>query len=329
MPTPLFLAPMAGITDPPFRRICRDYGMPVAFSEMVSSAGLCQGGKRTLAYIDMNMDPGPTIIQIFGAIPERMALAAQIVEKVPGVIAIDINMGCPVKKVVKTGAGVGLMSNPELAAEIVSAVKSSVKIPVFAKFRSGPSAESITAAELAKRLEQAGVDAVSIHARTAAQGYSGNADWTVIAAVKRSVTIPVIGNGDIRSSADAERMLSETGCDGVMVGRGCVGNPWLFGEIKRFMETGKAEACRPSGGELVATALKHLDYMTRYKKKEILAVRAMRKHFIYYTKGVRGSVAFRPQLMKAETPVEVRALLEKIISCGDSGSFSPCSGAGP
>jgi nifR3 family TIM-barrel protein len=304
---------MAGITDPPFRAICREHGMPVAFSEMVSSAGLCQRGKRTLSYIDMAMDRGPTVIQIFGAVPERMAHAAEAVEKVRGVIAVDINMGCPVKKVLKTGAGCALMSKPDLAARIVSAVKGAVKIPVLAKFRSGLAAEAITAPDLARMLEQAGVDAVSVHARTASQGYSGNADWKVISKVKRAVNVPVLGNGDVRSAGDAEMLLSETGCDGVMVGRGCLGNPWLFGEIASYLRTGEKKRFTPSPDEVLETALRHLDYMVEYKGNELAAVRAMRKHLVYYTKGVHGSVALRPLLMKAETLGEVRDLLQKVM----------------
>ena len=312
IPVPLFLAPMAGVTDPPFRTICRELGMPVAWSEMVSAAGLFQGGKRTMAYIDMAMDPGPTVLQLFGANAERMKRAAGVCRNIPGVVAIDINMGCPVKKVSRSGAGVSLMSHPDLAAELVQSVKSVNDLPVTVKIRAGQSGSSIVAPEFARLMEDAGADAISVHPRTAAQGYSGRADWSVIARVKLAVKVPVIGNGDVRSAEDAERLMSETGCDGVMIGRGALGNPWLFASVRRWMETGVRDPMRPSTEELISTAMRHLGYMEAFCSTREKAIVLMRKHLVYYTRGLPGSVQLRPSLMAAKTGDEVMALLEKL-----------------
>ncbi|MFA6033402.1 MAG: tRNA dihydrouridine synthase DusB [Myxococcota bacterium] len=312
IPVPLFLAPMAGITDPPYRTICRESGMAVGWSEMVSSAGLSQGGRRTMAYIDMAMDTGPTVLQLFGAHPGRMRIAAGVCRNIPGVVALDINMGCPVKKVSRSGAGVSLMSHPDLAAELVAAVRHETDLPVTVKIRAGQSASSIVAPEFARMMEDAGADAISVHPRTAAQGYSGRADWPVIAKVKAAVKVPVIGNGDVRSVEDAERLISETGCDGVMIGRGALGNPWLFASVRRWMETGVREPMRPSIEELIATAMRHLRYMEAFCSTREKAIVLMRKHLVYYTRGIYGSVQLRPSLMAAKTGDEVMELLQKL-----------------
>jgi nifR3 family TIM-barrel protein len=309
IPLPLFLAPMAGITDPPFRALCRFHGMPVAFSEMISSAGICQGGKRTMAYLDMAMDAGPTFMQIFGTDPVKMARAAELCAGVPGAVGVDVNMGCPVRKVVRSGAGAALMGRPHLAARIVEAVKKACPLPVTVKFRSGLTSVSVTAVEFAGAMEDAGADAVTVHPRTAAQGYAGRADWSVISAVKRTVKIPVIGNGDVRGAFDAARMIEETGCDGVMVGRGALGNPWVFESISKWMSGGIPREIRPEPRELVSTAMRHYDMMVEYRRSEERAIKVMRKHLAYYTKGLPGAAGARQLIMKASKRMEVERLL--------------------
>jgi len=318
IPIPVFLAPMAGITDPPFRTICREYGCPIAYTEMISAAGICQGGRRTLAYLKMATDRGPTIIQIFGSDPVIMGKAANFSSRIAGAVAIDINMGCPVKKVTRIGAGSSLMMNPELAMKITDSVKASTNLPVTVKFRSGLSLERIEAVEFAKAMEKAGADAIAIHARTASQGYSGKADLKVIATVKNAVKIPVIGNGDIFSAADMKRMIDITQCDGVMVARGALGNPWIFKGILDYFKTGMITDYRPSHSELLDTVMKHLDYMIGHRKDEESAVKAMRKHFVYYTRGLRNSAAFRPLMMKAVSKDGITSLLKELLNASMS-----------
>ena len=222
-----FLAPLAGISNLPFRLIVRSQGCALAYTEMISTNGLVRKTAKTYEYLKTCADDRPLGAQIFGADPQIMAEAARIVAD-SGVDLIDINMGCPVKKVIKAGAGAILMKNPDPIARIVEAVKKAVKIPVTLKIRSGWTHSSINAVQIAKIAEACGADAITVHARTADQGYSGQADWKIIAEVKKTIKIPVIGNGDIRQPQDAVRMLKETSCDAVMVGRGSLGNPWIF-----------------------------------------------------------------------------------------------------
>ncbi|MBI5525143.1 MAG: tRNA dihydrouridine synthase DusB [Deltaproteobacteria bacterium] len=312
IPVPIFLAPMAGITDPPFRAICREHGAPVTCTEMVSAAGLCQHGRRTLAYLDMAMDPGPTIIQIFGKDAVQMAEAASICAGTRRFIAVDINMGCPVRKVVRNGAGAALLAKPDLAAEIVRSVKDAVALPVFVKIRSGITSSSIVAPGIAARLADSGADAITVHARTAAQGYSGTADWRVISAVKAAVKVPVIGNGDVRSASDARRMMDETGCDGIMVGRAAVGNPWLFGELRTWWDGKTVPAVSIPPADRLAIAMRHMDHMVAFKGSEEQAMKVMRKHFIYYTRGVPNSVSIRPAIVRATTRREIETLVNRL-----------------
>ena len=234
---PLVLAPMAGITDFPFRRICREFGAGLVFSEMVSVEALIREHKRTHGMLHTDPAERPVVFQIFGSKPASMAEAAHIVSQ-GEVDFIDINMGCPVPKILKSGAGSALLRDLGLAREIMAAVVGSSKVPVTVKIRLGWDAKSIVAVDVAQAAESVGISAVTVHARTKAQGFSGHADWSMIKVVKRSVGIPVIGNGDVRTAQDAKRLLEETGCDGVMIGRAIQGYPWIFREARQYLETG-------------------------------------------------------------------------------------------
>lgn len=284
------LAPLAGISNLPFRLIVRSFGCALAYTEMVSANGLVRQTKKTFEYLQTCTDDKPLGIQIFGADPDIMAEAARIVAG-HGADLIDINMGCPVKKVIRAGAGAILMKDPALVGHIVSAVKKSVTVPVTVKIRSGWNRSSINAAEIARITEESGADAITVHGRTADQGYSGEADWKVIAEVKRTVRIPVIGNGDIWLPPDALKMVKQTSCDAVMVGRGALGNPWIFQGINQLLAGAEADYIP--------------DIMQRYKIIEkhwateaslcgsVSAGRNFRKHLLWYTKGLAGSARFR------------------------------------
>ncbi|HOW58075.1 MAG TPA: tRNA dihydrouridine synthase DusB, partial [Smithellaceae bacterium] len=228
------LAPLAGISNLPFRLIARSCGCALAYTEMISANGLVRQTQKTLEYLKTGEADRPLGMQIFGADPAVMAEAARMAQDM-GADLIDINMGCPVKKVVRTGAGAVLLKDPRLICDIISAVKKAVALPITVKIRSGWSGKSINAVEVARIAEESGVAAIAVHARTADQGYSGKADWRIIAAVKNAVKIPVIGNGDIHLPQDALAMISQTACDAVMIGRGALGNPWLFAGINQLL----------------------------------------------------------------------------------------------
>jgi len=284
------LAPMAGISNLPFRIIARSFGCALAFTEMVSANGLIRDSQRTLDYLRSSDEDKPLGVQIFGADPYIMAHAAKIAADY-GADLIDINMGCPVRKVIKTGSGAALMRNPALAGRIISSVVQAVTVPVTVKIRAGWSRNSINAVEMAQIAENAGAQAVTVHARTADQGFSGNADWNVIADVKKSVSIKVIGNGDIFRPHDAIRMLMETSCDEVMLGRGALGNPWIFKWIIK-LKTGNTDECLPPPEEI----LKMIKYQWQ-KEKELSgaksAAKNFRKHMLWYTRGLENSACFR------------------------------------
>lgn len=285
----IFLAPLAGITDLPFRTIVRSFGCGLAYTEMISAIGLVRRADKTLRYLASSPLDRPLGVQIFGNNPQELAEAARIAEQ-HGADLIDVNMGCPVKKVTKTGAGSALMREPELAAAIMREVRKATNLPFTVKIRSGWSGRQVNALEIGKFAEEAGCDAVTLHPRTADQGYSGHADWKLIEKLKGHIRIPVIGSGDIRLPGDAARMFQETGCDGAMVGRGALGNPWLFADILSFLEGNTLLS--PSLPEREAIIIRHLDLAVAFHG-ERAGVRDFRKHLLWYTKGLKGGARFR------------------------------------
>ena len=284
------LAPLAGISNLPFRLIARAQGCSLAYTEMISANGLVRKTAKTYEYLKTCEDDRPLGAQIFGADPQIMAEAARIVADT-GVDLIDINMGCPVRKVIKAGAGAILMKDPALVARIVEAVKKAVKIPVTVKIRSGWNRSSINAVEIARIAEDCGADAITVHARTADQGYSGNADWKIITDVKKAVKIPVIGNGDIRQPQDAVKMLAETDCDAVMVGRGSLGNPWIFKGISQALSCQEINYL-PTLGQRREMIENHWKMEAELLGSK-LAGKSFRKHILWYTKGLDNSHKFR------------------------------------
>ena len=285
-----FLAPLAGISNLPFRLIARSSGCSLAYTEMISANGLVRKTAKTYEYLKTSADDRPLGAQIFGADPQIMAQAARIVAE-GGVDLIDINMGCPVRKVIKAGAGAVLLRDPDLVARIIESVKKAVKISVTVKIRSGWTRSSINAVEIAKIVENCGADAITVHARTADQGYSGHADWKIIAQVKKAVKIPVIGNGDIRQAQDVVRMNQETSCDAVMVGRGALGNPWIFKGIIQALN-GQATNYLPSLNERREMIENHWKMEAQFLGPR-LAGKSFRKHILWYTKGLNNSSRFR------------------------------------
>jgi len=316
---PLVLAPMAGITDFPFRMICRELGAGLVFSEMVSVEALIREHKRTHSMLRTDPAERPVVFQIFGSKPASMAEAAHIVSQME-VDFIDINMGCPVPKILKSGAGSALLRDIGLAKEVMAAVVNASKVPVTVKIRLGWDAKSIVAVDLALAAESTGIAAVSVHGRTKAQAFSGHADWSMIKTVKESVGIPVIGNGDVRSAPDARRMLNETGCDGVMIGRAIQGNPWIFREAKQFLETGVVPP-PPSPEERKAVMLRHLAEMVRLIGKN-RGVCEMRKHLCWYTKGLQGGAEFRTMINHLTGTEEVKQAIGDYVA---SLSCAPAS----
>lgn len=310
---PVVAAPMAGVTDRAFRIVARRFGCGLAYTEMVSDQALLYGNRRTLAILDREGEPGVLSVQIFGSNPDFMARAAQIAEEM-GADIIDINMGCPTPKIVKNGEGAALMKDPRLAARIVREVVGRVNVPVTVKMRKGWDEHSANAVELALLAEKAGAAAVAVHGRLRTQFYSGKADWGIIRAVKEAVRIPVIGNGDVWSPQDAQAMLRETGCDGVMIGRAALGNPWIFRQTVHYLATEELLP-PPSLPERVAVALAHFDLLVG-TKGEKTAVLAMRKHAAWYLKGVPGAAKLRERVNRAQSAQELRGILREIAGAG-------------
>lgn len=298
----VFLSPMAGVTDLPFRLICKEHGCGMLYTEMINAKALCYDDENTKKMLKIDNKEHPIAVQIFGSDPEYMGRAAEIMNSYPNEI-LDINMGCPAPKVVKNGDGSALMKNPKLAEEVLKSVVKNSKKPVTLKIRKGWDDNSVNAVEIAKIAEDCGISALAIHGRTREQYYSGKADWDIIAQIKRNISIPVIGNGDIFTIEDAINMLDKTNCNAIMIGRGAQGNPWIFERINHYMKTGEILP-EPTGEEKINTALKHLK-LAIDEHGEYVAVREMRKHIAWYLKGLRGSARLRDEINKIESYEEV------------------------
>lgn len=306
--TPLVLAPMAGVTSHAFRLLCKQYGVGLVVTELLSSHAIHYKNAKTFGMFDWADNERPVSVQLFGGDPALMAEAAQVVEAA-GADIIDLNMGCWVPKVAKTGAGATLLKDVCLAQQVVKAMVDAVKIPVTVKIRSGWDPRQITGIEFAQRAQDAGAQAIAVHARFASQGFTGHADWSIIRRVKDVVTIPVIGNGDVETPEDALRMRQETGCDAVMVGRAAMGNPWLFADIRHFWETGE-RLPEPTLAERIEAALFHLKtHAVNPNVGEVRAVREMRGQITHYFKGFPGVSALRARLVQADSITEVEDLL--------------------
>lgn len=306
--SPVALAPMAGVTDLPFRILCREQGCGLMCTEMVSAKALLYKNRNTKPLLETKPEERPVAVQLFGSDPEIMSEMALMLEEGPYDI-IDVNMGCPVPKIVNNGEGSALMKNPKLAGEILSAMTRKLKKPVTVKFRKGFNDESVNAVEFAKMAEQSGAAAVAVHGRTREQFYSGKADWDIIRRVKEAVSIPVIGNGDIFTPQDAGRMMEETGCDGVMVARGAKGNPWIFSRIDHYLKTGEVLP-KPKPEEVKQMILRHAALLAEFKG-EYTAMREMRKHVSWYTAGYPYSAALRNDINLVETMEELQELVLK------------------
>lgn len=306
----VFLAPMAGVTDMPFRLICKEYGCGLTYTEMASTKAFFYSHSKTQEITNLNILERPAAVQIFGHEPEVMAYTAQGLCS-QGVDIIDINMGCPTPKIVKNSEGSALMLEPKLAEKIISAVVKVSNVPVTVKMRRSwdDKGNGVNATELAKIAEQSGAQAVAVHGRTREQFYSGKADWQIINDVKKNVEIPVIGNGDIEKPEDAKRMLETTGCDAVMIGRAAQGNPWIFSRTINYLETGKLLS-EPTAKERISMALRHFDEMLKYKGDHV-GLCEMRKHIGWYIKGLRNAASMREKIVRLEKPEEViRVLVE-------------------
>jgi len=308
----IFLAPMAGVTDHPFRLLCREKGASLVFTEMVSAKALHYKDDKTFEIAKTYPDETPVGIQIFGHEPEIMAEAAAVLSKQPNVALIDINMGCPAPKIVKNGDGSALMKKPDLVRQIVREVVKASEKPVTVKIRKGWNDSSVNCIEIASICEEEGASMVTVHGRTREQQYSGNADWECIRSVKKALTIPVTGNGDVRSPEDALRMLEETGCDAVMIGRGALGNPWLFEQIQSFLRTGTYQKTIPNE-ERLQMIMRHYQLMVG-DKGERLAMLEMRKHVAWYLHGLPNSAKVKAEIFNSCSTSQVKEIIREYFS---------------
>lgn len=300
----ILLAPMAGITDLPFRLICKEFGPGLVYTEMISSKGLFYNDEKTKLLLDMKGEKRPVAVQIFGSDIESMKYAAEYISQYADII--DINMGCPAPKVVKNGDGSRLLLDLELAGKIAKEVVKSAKVPVTIKMRIGWDNENIVAFEAAKIFEQAGISAITVHGRTRNEFYSGNADWNIIKKVKESINIPVIGNGDIKNPRDAKKMFEDTNVDGIMIGRASLGNPWIFRDI--INELSGSEKKEISKEEKLDIIIKHINYAVEEKGKNV-AVKEMRKHIAGYIKNMKDASKYRDIINKIDRKDELIACL--------------------
>lgn len=309
LPNPVILAPMAGVSDLPFRLLCREQGAGLVCMEMVSAKAIAYHNRNTERLMEINDREHPVSLQLFGSEPDLMAeIAAQIEDKPFDIL--DINMGCPVPKIVGNGEGSALMKNPKLIEEIITKVSRAIKKPLTVKFRKGFDDAHVNAVEIAKIAEASGAAAVAVHGRTREQFYSGTADWEIIRQVKEAVSIPVIGNGDVDSPEKAKALLDSTGCDGVMIGRAARGNPWLFHRVVEYLETGKL-LDKPSGEEIKAMMLRHARMQVACKG-DYTGIREMRKHISWYTTGLPGSAKLRGKINSVESLQEMEELLQEM-----------------
>lgn len=306
----IVVAPMAGVSNMTFRRICKSMGASLVVAEMVSDKAIMFGNEKTFNLLKMNEDERPISQQIFGSDVDSFIKAAKIVESTMHPDIIDINMGCPVPKIaLKSQAGSALLKNPKLVGEIVKAVVNAVSIPVTVKIRSGWDKSSINAVEIAKVCEANGASAITIHARTRAQGYSGLSDWNIIKDVVKAVDIPVIGNGDVKSCFDAKRMLDETGCAAVMIGRGLLGNPWLIKECCDYLENGTLPK-EISKDEKIDMMIRHLNNLCA-DKTEAQAVLEIRSHLLNYLSGLKNNKEVKNMVCKSKSKNEIIDILEE------------------
>ena len=312
---PVFLAPMAGVTDAAYRIIAHDMGCPLAFAEMVSSQGIHYRNEHTMKMLRTEPGERPIAMQIFAKSAAMAAEAAAYIEEIGTADILDFNMGCPAPKVVKNGEGSALMREPKKAEEILTAIRRATKLPFTVKMRLGWDDASRNAVEIARMAEAVGVDAVAVHGRTREQFYSGNADYAAIAEVKRAVAIPVIVSGDVRSSEGLARALDITGADAVMIGRGAQGNPWIFPQLIHWLRTGE-ELPPPTLTERAQVILRHLDLLIQYKG-EYIGIREMRKHAAWYTRGLKGSAELRERFNRAASKDEFVQILHEAWDIGN------------
>ena len=303
------LAPMAGVTDLPFRLLCKEMGCGLVYTEMVSAKAIMYNNKNTEALLKVTPQENPIAVQLFGSEPAVMSEIAKRMEERPFDI-IDVNMGCPVPKVVNNGEGSALLKNPKLVGEIVEAMAKAVKKPVTVKIRAGFDETSINAPQIAHVIQESGGAAVAVHARTRQQYYSGHADWDVISRVKEAVSIPVIGNGDILCGEDAVKMFEQTKCDAVMIGRGAQGNPWIFKQINDYMTNG-TEFTKPSANEVCDMIMRHAGILIE-AKGEYTGIREMRKHFAWYTAGMKHAAVLRNEVNHVEHIEQLEELVNKM-----------------